>query len=63
MIQFSPPVRASLGFVGLALICLIFADIEITTIDPWREMGRLGLGIVTPDFSSVVCKGEALLVN
>ncbi len=59
--QFSPPVRASLGFVGLALICLFFADIEVTTIDPWREMGRLGLGILTPDFSAVERLGDALL--
>ncbi len=59
--RFSPPVRASFGFVGLALICLIFADIEITTIDPWREMGRLGVGIITPDFSAVERLGDALL--
>ena len=54
-------VRTSLGFVGIAIICLFFADIEITTGDPWQEMGRLGLGILTPDFLGVDGLGEALL--
>ena len=61
MLLTSPSIRASLGFVGLALVCLIFADIEITTVDPWREMGRLGLGILTPNFGAVERLGEALL--
>lgn len=48
--HYSPAVRVSLAFLGVALICLLFADISITTIHPWIEMGRLALGIVTPDF-------------
>ena len=56
----STAVRASLGFVGIAALCLVFADIEITTQDPWTEMGRLGLGILTPDFGAVERLGEAL---
>jgi phosphonate transport system permease protein len=36
--------------VVIALACLPFADLEITTLDPWREMGRLAWGVITPDF-------------
>ncbi len=57
----SAAVRASLGFVGLAILCLVFADIEITTQDPWTEMARLGLGIITPDFAAAGRLGDALI--
>jgi phosphonate transport system permease protein len=36
--------------VAIALLCLPFADLEITTLDPWGEMGRLARGLITPDF-------------
>jgi phosphonate transport system permease protein len=48
--RYSPSVRTSLTFLGIAVLCLIFADISISTVNPWTEMGRLLLGIVTPDF-------------
>ena len=54
-------VRTSLGFVAVALICLWFADLEISAVNPWAELGRLGLGIVTPDFTAVDRLGTALL--
>ena len=56
----SPTVRVSLAFVALAALCLLFADLEITTVDPWRELGRLGRGLVTPDFTAVDYVGTAL---
>ncbi len=43
-------VRVSLAFTAIAAVCLVFADLEITAIDPWPEMLRLGAGMVTPDF-------------
>jgi phosphonate transport system permease protein len=46
----SPAVRTGLTFVGIALVCLLFADLEITTSHPWLEMGRLASGLLTPDF-------------
>lgn len=46
----SPLVRTSLIFVAIALACLPFADLEITTLDPWRDMGRFALGLISPDF-------------
>jgi len=46
----SPTVRTSLAFLGVALLCLAFADLAVSTVHPWIELGRLVLGIVTPDF-------------
>jgi len=46
----SPTVRTSLAFLGIALACLAFADLAVTTVHPWVELGRLVLGIFTPDF-------------
>jgi len=45
-----PLVRATGGFVGVAIILWFFADIEITTQDPWTEVGRMAIGAITPDF-------------
>ena len=44
--------RTSLWFVAIALACLIVADLEITTLDPWPEMGRLAFGLATPNFAA-----------
>ncbi|MDZ7844347.1 MAG: hypothetical protein U5K99_06065 [Anaerolineales bacterium] len=57
----SATVRTSLGFVAAALICLGFADFEISGSEPWAQLGQLGLGIVTPDFTAVDQLGVALL--
>ncbi len=48
-------------FVVIALVCLPFADLEITTLEPWREMGRLALGLITPDFSATEHLLEAMI--
>ena len=48
----SPLARAVSGFLFVAIVCLVFADIAISTVDPWREFGLLLKGIVTPDFYS-----------
>lgn len=57
----SGTVRTSLGLVAVAVICVFFADFEIATGSPWREMGRLLGGIVTPDLTNLGQVGEALL--
>ncbi|PWQ97944.1 PhnE/PtxC family ABC transporter permease [Leucothrix arctica] len=33
-------------FVAIAAVCLLFADIRITTYDPWTELGRLFSGLL-----------------
>ncbi len=46
----SPAVNASLLFVAIAVVCLFFADLRVTTLDPWTELGRMAWGFVTPNF-------------
>ena len=40
--------RLSGAFVLLALAALWIADIHLYRPDPWQELGRIGLGLVTP---------------
>ncbi|MDJ0892163.1 MAG: ABC transporter permease [Gammaproteobacteria bacterium] len=53
--------RTTLAFFGVALVCILFADFAITTVDPWAEMKRLLLGILTPDFYATDGLAAALL--
>lgn len=59
--QRSPAVITSFAFVAVGLVCLLLADLKISTLDPWWEMGRMALGVLTPDFLAVDRLGEALL--
>ena len=56
----SPIARTTAVFLGIAAVCLFFADISISTLDPWRDFARLLEGIVTPDFYSTESLGLAL---
>jgi phosphonate transport system permease protein len=40
-------------FIAIALVSAVFADLSISTIDPWAEMSRLALGLLTPDVGSL----------
>ncbi len=42
----------TVAFLAIAAGCLGVADIEVSTLDPWSELGRLALGVVTPDFTA-----------
>jgi phosphonate transport system permease protein len=57
----SPLHRTAFSFLAIAVVCAIFADIEITTVNPWTELGRMALGIVTPDFLATDDFGMAML--
>jgi phosphonate transport system permease protein len=46
----SPLQRTTLIFVAIGAVCLATADVSVTTVNPWQELGRLALGLVTPDF-------------
>ena len=59
--RYSPVVKTSVGFVAVAVVCLAFADISITTLDPWSEMRRMAWGMVTPDFSAVAGLGMVIV--
>jgi phosphonate transport system permease protein len=52
MYRASPLARTLGGFIVLAFVLLLFADVEISTVDPWAEFGRLLLGVITPDFTA-----------
>ena len=54
-------VRVSLIFLGVALFCLYFSDVSITTHDPWLEINRMIAGVFTPDFLAINAIGDALL--
>ena len=53
--------KTSLYFLGLALACLLLADIEVITLDPWGELGRMARGAVGPDLTALLLFKEALL--
>lgn len=56
----SAMVRTSLLFILLAVLCLPWADVSITTREPWQELGRLGWGLLTPAIPSARVLLEAL---
>jgi phosphonate transport system permease protein len=56
----SAAVRTSFGFIAVAVLALLVADMAVTTLDPWGEMGRMAWGVVTPDFLALDRLGEAL---
>ena len=39
-------------FVATAVACVWFADIRISTLDPWAELGRMFAGLITPSLYS-----------
>ncbi len=53
--------KTSLWFCGVALLCLFLADLEISAMNPWRELGRMALGALTPDFRDGRLLAEAML--
>jgi phosphonate transport system permease protein len=47
--------------LGIALLCLGLADIEVTTLDPWSEIERIFLGAIGPDVPVLYTFRSALL--
>jgi len=56
-----PTVRTSFIFLAIALAGLLVADIAITTANPWQDLGRLFMGVATPNFFSTEGLLTALL--
>ena len=52
--------RTSLYFLIIAVVAFFAADISISTLDPWLELKKMGLGMLTPDFFSLPGFGQAL---
>jgi phosphonate transport system permease protein len=59
--EYSPTLKVSLGFIGIAIFCLMFADLTISTLDPWTEMQRMASGLISPDFFAVANIGSVLI--
>ena len=55
--------RTSLFFLLLAILATIFADIEISTLHPWQEIGSIFYGALTPDFVIVPSTMSYSIVN
>ncbi|MEH6473802.1 MAG: ABC transporter permease [Halopseudomonas sp.] len=53
--------RVSLGFIVVAGLCLTLSDTEIHNANPWLELGRIGTGMLSPDFWSTEQLLDALL--
>ncbi len=58
--RYSRPVKTSISFVVIAGVCLLFADVSVTTLDPWSEIRRMAWGVVTPDFFAIDTIGIAI---
>ncbi len=59
--RWSSATRLSLLFVAVALACLAFADLSISTLHPWQEMARFFMGFVTPEVDNWSVLGQALV--
>ena len=44
-----------------ALFCLGFADLSISTIEPWQQLKRIGIGFVTPRYDANILNADMLL--
>ncbi|MCL6414022.1 ABC transporter permease [Aestuariirhabdus sp. Z084] len=53
--------KVSWLFVCTALLCLPFADLSISTYDPWAELGRLFGGLLQPSLAAIEAPIAALL--
>ncbi|NWO56278.1 PhnE/PtxC family ABC transporter permease [Chromohalobacter israelensis] len=55
--------RRSLGLLALCLILLPFADLAVTTHDPWAELGRMLDGLLRPDFLATESLAHAIALT
>ena len=59
--RYSQAVIVGFVFVAIAGVCLLFADLSVTTLDPWAELGRMARGLAKPDFFAIDTIGMAIL--
>ncbi len=50
------------AFLGLALAAGSFADLRISALDPWPDLGQVAHGFVWPDFSAILVREIILTV-
>ena len=39
--------RTSFWFAAIALLCLFCADLDVSTSDPWHELGLMAIGALS----------------
>ena len=59
----SPAARVSLAFVLVAVLCVPFADLGVTTLDPWTTLGQMASGLLTPSLTTVAAPVEAVAMT
>ncbi|MGI8739834.1 MAG: PhnE/PtxC family ABC transporter permease [Gammaproteobacteria bacterium] len=59
----SPASKVSLSFVLVAVLCVPFADLGVSTVDPWAILGQMGLGLLTPSLTTVAAPLEAIAMT
>ncbi|WP_137221417.1 ABC transporter permease [Shewanella sp. MEBiC00475] len=52
--------KITLLLLLMVSVCWFFADTEVIALDPWTELGRMGLGFIHPDFFATEYLFEAL---
>ena len=52
--------KITLSLWVIAFVCFYLSDTEIISLDPWSELQRMGLGLVSPDFFATEYLLEAL---
>lgn len=49
-------------FLGLALLAAAFADLRVSALDPWSDLGQVAAGFFPPDFADVALREVALTI-
>jgi phosphonate transport system permease protein len=52
--------KVTLSLWLIASVCFYLSDTEIISLDPWSELQRMGLGLISPDFFATEYLLEAL---
>ncbi len=55
--------KTSLWFLAIALFAMLFADLAVTTVEPWTELGRMAKGLTDPQWGVLVEYRQALLMT
>ncbi len=56
-------VGTAAAFVALAIALLPVADFRLAGHDPWAELGRMGAGLLSPDFSALGSLSHAAVLT
>ncbi len=55
--------KTSLWFLAIAVVASAFADLAVTTVHPWQELGRMSAGLLHPQWHVLLEYRQALLMT